>query len=115
MAKPRASIFDESAKIDLSDFTPKPKEAPPGPAPEKVRAVSEAANFPSREPAARKTSAKPTREPRRYRTGRSVQFNCKASQETIDGFYAICDKQGWVLGYTLERAVAALSRELKKS
>jgi hypothetical protein len=53
------------------------------------------------------------RTPRRYRTGRNVQFNMKASQEAVDAFYAISDKQGWVLGETLEHAVAALRRELE--
>jgi hypothetical protein len=37
----------------------------------------------------------------------------KALKETVDAFYAITDTQGWVLGYTLERAVAALTRELE--
>jgi hypothetical protein len=36
----------------------------------------------------------------------------KALRETVDTFYAITDKQGWVLGETLDRAVAALQREL---
>jgi hypothetical protein len=43
-----------------------------------------------------------------------VQFNAKASQETIDAIYAVTEAQpGWVLGYTLERAIAALKRELE--
>jgi hypothetical protein len=54
----------------------------------------------------------PKRVPRRHRTGRNVQFNLKASQETVDAFYAISDSQGWVLGETLEHALAALQREL---
>jgi hypothetical protein len=81
--------------------------------------VAEAANFPSRQardvlaPAAAAKS-KTTREPRVHRTGRNVQFNVKASQETIDAFYAVTNaNQGWVLGYTLERAIAALKRELE--
>jgi hypothetical protein len=37
----------------------------------------------------------------------------KASQEVIDEIYAITNAhKGWVLGYTLERALAALKREL---
>ena len=54
----------------------------------------------------------PKREPRRHRTGRNVQFNVKASQETVDAFYAISDRNGWVLGETLEHALAALQREV---
>ena len=36
----------------------------------------------------------------------------KASQDTVDAFYAISDFKGWVLGETLEHALAALQREL---
>jgi hypothetical protein len=43
-----------------------------------------------------------------------VQFNVKALQTTIDDIYAITEAhEGWVLGYMLERAVAALKRELE--
>ena len=49
---------------------------------------------------------------RRYRTGRNVQFNVKALKATVDAFYAVSESQGWVLGYTLERAIEALEREL---
>jgi hypothetical protein len=49
---------------------------------------------------------------RRHRTGRNVQFNIRARQETIDAFLAIADQQGWVLGEVLEQAVAALDREI---
>jgi hypothetical protein len=88
-----------------------------------VRAITEAANFRSREPV-RTLPANPApassttdasgrrRQPRIHRTGRNVQFNVKASQETIDAFYRISDAQKWVLGETLERALAALEREL---
>ena len=35
---------------------------------------------------------------RRYRTGRNVQFNVKALQETVDAFYSVTESQaGWVL------------------
>jgi hypothetical protein len=57
-------------------------------------------------------AAPATREPRRHRTGRNIQFNIKAQAQTIDRFYRIADKQGWVLGETFERAVAALDRDL---
>jgi hypothetical protein len=30
--------------------------------------------------------------------------------ETIERFYAISDRHGWVLGETFERAIAALER-----
>jgi hypothetical protein len=97
----RASPFDAADDLDVSGFAP--KAAPPQPAarPEQVRAVSEAVQFQSREP-------------RRYRTGRNTQLNIKARTEAIDAFYAIADKQGWVLGETFERAIDALNRELNR-
>jgi len=120
MSSTRASIFDDDTKLDLSDFAPKPKsdvKAPPAAA---VKAVAEKVNFKSRDPSvqppATQQSPKPSvkRAPRVHRTGRNVQFNVKASQETIDEIYAITEAHpGWVLGYTLERAVAALKRELE--
>ena len=113
----RASVFEdaETQEIDISVFAPKPAAPVPGPTQEQLRAVSEASNFPSRQAStAARPPTKEKRPQRRYRTGRNVQFNAKASQETIDRFYAICDQNpGWVMGYTLERAVAALERELK--
>jgi len=110
MTGQRASIFGDD-DLDLTGFVPKPgpdRSAPPA---EQVRAIAEAASFRSREPTPPPTAA-PKRAPRRYRTGRNIQFNVKASQETVDAFYAISDQQGWVLGETLEHALAALKREL---
>jgi len=117
MTKQRASIFDEPAELDVSGFTTKSTPDTTAPAPEEVRAVAEAANFRSREAkAARpaKPAAPPKRSPRQYRTGRNVQLNLKASQETVNTFYELTDANDWVLGETLERAVGALQRELEK-
>jgi hypothetical protein len=114
MAGPRASIFEEP-DLDISGFGPKAAPDTAAPKPEQVRAVSEAAQFRSREPgtvAAVPVAPAAKREQRRHRTGRNVQFNVKASQETVDAFYAISDQRGWVLGETLEHALAALTREL---
>jgi hypothetical protein len=48
---------------------------------------------------------------RRRRTGRSVQINIKATQETIDRLVAISDRRGWVFGETLlEHALSALEQ-----
>lgn len=103
----RAGIFDTSPEFDVSGFAPqKPKPSAP---PEKVRQVAEGASFKSREPAEKKTAK---RELRRYRTGRNAQFNIKADPEVLEEFYRIANAQGWVLGETLERAVAALKREI---
>ena len=114
MTKSRASIFEEAEDLDISAFAPKTVSDPNAPAAEKVRAVAEAANFRSREPKPAKPAAPPKHSPRRYRTGRNVQLNLKVSQETVDAFYAVADKNGWVLGETLERAIQALERELRK-
>jgi hypothetical protein len=132
MTKSRASIFgannEEPPPLDVGSFAPKVAVDVKAPAVEQVRAVSQSANFKSREPGAAKTEgsaktdapAKPEvpakRAIRRYRTGRNVQFNIKADKETVDAFYAITEAQkGWVLGYTLQRAIEALKRELKHS
>lgn len=110
----RASVFDNSADFDVSGFTPKEPKVQEKKIPvEKVRAISEAANFPSREAAAPPVPAvEVQREQRRYRTGRNVQLNIKVKSETLEAFYNIADRQGWVLGETLERAVKALQDEL---
>jgi hypothetical protein len=113
MPKERASIFD-TPDIDLGAFSPKTRAEPKAPAPEEVKAVAKAANFPSRESKPGVVKIPEKRAPRIHRTGRNVQFNVKASQQTIDQIYAITEAhEGWVLGYTLERAVAALKRELE--
>jgi hypothetical protein len=121
MANTRARLFEDSDDIDLSGFKPKETPAPMAPPAEQVKAVSESANFRSREPANEASNApsppkasKPKRQPRTHRTGRNVQFNVKASQDAVDVFYRISDEQEWVLGETLERALAALERELKE-
>lgn len=122
MSSTRAKLFDGDDDLDLTAFKPKAERDKTAPPPEKVKEVSEGANFRSREPAksnpaapaaaGQADAAKPRRQPRTHRTGRNVQFNVKASQEAIDAFYRISDEQGWVLGETLERALAALERDL---
>jgi hypothetical protein len=118
MAK-RSSIYDDAAEtdkglqpLDLSRFQPEPEGATPALDRDKLKEISEASNFPSRQPPRipeKPASGKPRRV---HRTGRNVQFNVKAAQETIDAFYAISNQQGWVLGETLNKALAALQREL---
>ena len=113
MAKSRASVFEEMKELDLGGFAPKSTIDTHAPLPQEVRAVTEAAQFRSREALAPKAPSKSKRAARRYRTGRNVQFNVKALQETVDAFYAVTEAKGWVLGYTLQRAIEALQRELK--
>jgi hypothetical protein len=105
----RVGLFEDADDFDLSAFAPKKALNSAEPPSEAVRAVSESVNFQSREPvqaAARKAVQ------RRRRTGRNLQLNLKVGASTLESFYAITDRQGWVLGETLERAVAALQREL---
>ncbi|SDR63388.1 hypothetical protein SAMN05519103_08561 [Rhizobiales bacterium GAS113] len=103
----RADPFADD--LDLSAFQPAP---PKKPKIEKaaIRKVSEANNFPSRAPAAK--PAEPTKPIRRRRTGRNVQFNIKATSETIERFVRLADSNGWVFGETLERALDALEKTL---
>ena len=115
MPKKRASIFatDDAQGLDVSGFAPKTAIDTKAPPAEEVRAVSLAAQFRSREATAPKPEAQSKRATRRYRTGRNVQFNVKALQKTVDAFYTVSEEQNWVLGYTLQRAIEALQRELK--
>jgi len=115
MAQERASIFGDD-EIDVSGFKPKPPATVierPAVAVDQVRAVSEAVNFRSRDP--KPAPVIPVRrEQRRHRTGRNVQLNIKARAEAVAAFYAITDREGWVLGETFERAIEALNRELAR-
>jgi hypothetical protein len=115
MEKQRVSVFEEPDDIDTSVFVPKGRDDAKAPRAEQVRPIAEAANFPSREGAPPKMDAQFQRSSRRYRTGRNVQLNVKAQKETVDAVYAVCEAQGWVLGYTLQRAIEALQRELKSA
>jgi hypothetical protein len=115
MAAERASIFGDDSELDVSSFTPKPaaKSVDAGVPVEQVRAVSETAQFRSRDP--KPPPEKPARrEQRRYRTGRNVQLNIKARAEAVEAFYAIADREKWVLGETFERAIEALNHELAR-
>lgn len=116
MSTERASIFGDDEPDLSTAFRPKPPSRPsaaPATPIEQVRAVSEAANFRSREP--KPAPAPPQRrEQRRHRTGRNVQLNIKARAEAVEAFYAITDEQKWVLGETFERAIEALKRELAR-
>jgi len=108
----RASVFDQTPDIDISGFKPR-TAAKPAAQPERVKAIAETASFVSREPIRTPPDANSpgAREPRRHRTGRNIQLNIKARAETVERFYAIADRKGWVLGETFERAIAALERE----
>lgn len=115
MKKSRASVFENAPDVDISGFAPKPRVDKEAPTPAQVKVVAEAANFPSRQAVAPESPKPSNKHPNRiYRTGRNVQFNAKVSQETWNAIYSVTDANSWVLGYTLERAAAALQRELER-
>jgi hypothetical protein len=123
MAQERLSVFGDTGDLDLSTFEPEQKSRMLKPAREKVRAVTEAASFPSREgraPAAEVASEAvvsdpPKRKPRYHTTGRTAQLNCRVMPAIHNRIYAIADQQGWLVGETIEQAVAALERELEEA
>src|SRR5262249_49416015 len=106
----RASSFGDLD--DLSEFAPKPTPRPVQNR-EAVRDVAERADFVSREP----LRPKPRREQRRYRTGRTGQIPCRVTQSVMEDIRTLTDNapEGMrVMGLTIERAVAALKRELSE-
>jgi hypothetical protein len=112
MADQRAKLFAPPPEIDLSNFAPKPASKPPEKAVDAIRATTESAGFPSREPAPAKPAKKTGR--RIWRTGRNVPFAHKVTQACNDGFYQMAEAKKWTMGETLERALAALQREMAK-
>ena len=101
---PASLGFDDAFEgMDINAWTPdKPKnDLKPKPDTKQVKKVAEKIGFTSREPA-------PAKEP-------EGQINIRAKQRVLDDFRALSDSQtpvSWPLGYTLERALAALKREL---
>jgi hypothetical protein len=47
-----------------------------------------------------------------WKERRRHQLNARTTPQTIEALYAIADRQGWLVGETLEHALAALQREL---
>ncbi|MGE0269609.1 MAG: stability/partitioning determinant [Candidatus Omnitrophota bacterium] len=118
MAKQRAEIGFSSS---LEDFNPeewKPKPEPRSgnksvPA-EDIQKVAKASGFNSREAVAvEEPPPQLARNRRVYRTGRTEQINLKIREEDRAVFYDIANEHSWVLGYTFQRAIEALQRELQ--
>lgn len=105
----RADPFAVETEPDVSSFKPTPARKPLLTR-DAIREVSEQNDFPSRE--ALKLKLAKAKSQRRRRTGRNVQINIKASQETIDRFLAVADRKNWVLGEALEHALAALEKAI---
>ncbi len=108
MPKKQRTQFDfgeELENMHLTDFDTSSEFPIPSVKEKKdVAAIAEASGFKSREP-------RPKKLQRRRRTGRNVQLNIKVTPEIMEAFYAIGDKQGWVLGEALEKAVTLLEKE----
>lgn len=113
MTSNRAKIGFGEALGDLSSFSPSSPSKPIA-RPE----VAAAAGFISREPVAAEvltSVSPPVKQQRRHRTGRNVQINIKAKQETLDRFYAAVDAMGCGVGEAFEVAVDLLKRKLSGS
>jgi hypothetical protein len=104
---PRINPFADLVEPPV--FTTKPKAEKPI-AEETITRIAEQNNFTSRQPT--KPAAKVERRmPRTHRTGRNVQFNAKATMETINKIYKLADERKVPLGELLKLAVDALERE----
>jgi hypothetical protein len=78
---------------------------------ELIDRIAEENNFPSRQPVKEVSSVSTAkRQQRRYRTGRNQQLNIKATEQTIEKFYRLADKENITLGELLERALDALEK-----
>lgn len=97
----RPNLFEEEG-IDVSGFAPKTDPAPRADK-EALRQAGEETGFKSR-PVQRSA--------RRYRTGRTAQFNTRIMPEAFDDFYRIADEQNWKIGETVEKALEALKEKL---
>jgi hypothetical protein len=122
MAGSRPSIFNDD--LDLSGFSPKAELEKPPVSPETVRKVSEEGGFPSRSPRPR-APAPPPRRPVLTKSGRTVLLNARITQRAHDRFHEIVEAErlryecGEVmhratLGEIVERALAALEREIRQ-
>ena len=109
LTRKRASIFAGDDALDVSAFAPKSGREPGAVPAELVRTIAETSHFPSREAKAGPPARRP---PRIHRTGRTMQFNARPTPQTVGALYAIADRQEWLVGETLEHALAVLQREL---
>lgn len=138
MSGTRPSLFeDESeAEIDLGQFSPRVKPDRPSVPTEDIRRLSEASGFPSRAPSTANSAltvgSSPTANSlslparRTIKTGRTVLLNARVRQQAHDRFHAIVAAEqdrfeaGEIshrptLGEIVERALAALEREIAEA
>jgi hypothetical protein len=126
MSKQRAEIgFGSSFEtLDPDEWKPAAADAAASPKPprDQIRKVARSAGFESREapPAAiteqiPAAAAKPVRKRVPYTTGRNIQTNIKTRLQDDTEFKDISAAMKWPQGYTFQRAVEALKRELQAS
>jgi hypothetical protein len=79
---------------------------------ELIDRIAEDNNFPSRQATHKEDTVliAPVKQQRRYRTGRNQQLNIKATEQTINKFYHLADKENITLGELLERALDAFEK-----
>lgn len=104
----RADPFD-----DLTDFTPTTVRRTK-PEPEAIHRALNETVYPNSRSTRKSGDVKIKSKTRQqYRTGRNVQFNIRASSNTIEQFHQIANSQNWTLGETLEYALNALAENIK--
>lgn len=123
MSKQRADIGFGSAFDDLNpeDWKSAPAETPEAPKPprDQIRKVAKSVGFESREASPAPVTeqppltTKPIRTRRPYTTGRNIQTNIKTRLEDDTVFKDISAAMKWPQGYTFQRAIEALKRELQ--
>jgi hypothetical protein len=86
---------------------------------EQVRVLAETTEFQSRSlviptaaPPAPSAPPAPAKRGRK-RTGRTVPFACRTTQEAHDRFYRIAEEKNWSCGVTFEQALEALEEKLR--
>jgi hypothetical protein len=120
MPATRPSIFSDDPEIDISGFAPKSAPEEESVPDETVRRVSEEGGFPSRPP--RPQRPLPKRLP--AKSGRTVLLNARITPRAHDRFHEIIESERLryergelmhrvTLGELVERALAALERELQ--
>lgn len=126
MSGQRPSLFHPEDDIDLGQFKPKSESQVPLVSAETVKRVSEDNGFPSRAPRSRAASPPaPPKRPIFAKSGRTVLLNARITQRAHDRFHEIVEiereryERGEImhratLGEIVERALAALERELEQ-
>ena len=102
---PFANINEDPPVFTTKPRTQKPVEEAA------IARIAEENKFPSRQAATAKPPKAERRKPRIHRTGRNVQFNAKATAETIIKIYKQADEMKVTLGEWMDRAADALERE----